>query len=93
MKYLALLPILALSACVDVSDPAYVSDYNGHTVKITDQGGYYPLNGRGQNPKDYPAYQLALQTCAQDGYKDAIYQGVRVVDHRLGTGEHTFLCR
>mgnify|MGYP003382899808 CR=1 FL=1 len=86
----ALIACFTVSACVDVSDPPMVTDYNGHTVKITDHGGYYPLNGPGQNVKDYPAYKLAVQTCALDGHKDAAYQGVRVVAE--ATGEHTFLC-
>lgn len=81
---------LALSACVDISDPAMVSDYNGRVVKIIDHGGYYPLNTQGLDVKDSAAYKLAVETCALDGRKDAKYQGVRIVAE--ATGEHTFLC-
>ena len=90
IAYLAALVAISLAGCVDVSDPPMVSDYNGRTVKILDHGGIYSLSGPGRSPKDYPAYQLALDTCKLDGHKDAAYQGFRLVDQY--TGEHIFLC-
>ncbi len=87
MKLFALVILAPLAACVDASAPV-VTDYNGHLVKV--QGRIYALNGPNQNPKDYPEYQVAVDTCALDGRKAVRYQGFRMSSEY--TGEHVFLC-
>lgn len=87
-KILAISACLITSACVDVSDPPAVSDYNGRIVKIRDMGGTYSLAGR--TAQDSPAVALALETCRLDGRRAVSYQGFHMVDQY--TGEHTFLC-
>ena len=85
--YAALAACLTLTACIEPNPPA-VSDYNGRTVKV--QGRIYALNGPGQNIKDYPEYQLAIETCALDGRHEARYQGYRMISDY--SGEHVFIC-
>ena len=83
-KYLIALPIV-LVGCMDPGEPL-VSDYNGRMVKL--QYHTVPL---GDNYRESPIYAKAVETCALDGRKDAIYQGMtRVSDY---VGEHVFLCR
>lgn len=79
---------ITLSACVDVSDPPVVSDYNGHIVKVQDMGGIYSL--KDHTPENSPAFALAIDTCKTDGFRGAKYQGFRLVGQY--TGEHVFLC-
>lgn len=76
---------LVLMACMDAGAPM-VSDYNGRVVKI--QYHNFPL---GEDYQASPIYSKAIETCALDGRKDAIYQGMRSVSQYAG--EHTFLCR
>jgi len=87
MKTIATIPLLLLAACASpqIAKPVpLVTDYNGHMVKV--QWHQFHL---GASYQASPAYATAVETCARDGFSDAIYQGVRVVAY---DGIHTFIC-
>ncbi len=81
MRTIALLPVLALAACVEAGPPM-VSDYNGETVKLISHP--YPL---GADYRSSPIYTKAAETCG----REAVYQGTRQIGEYQG--EHVFLCR